>query len=147
MPWRFRRHEHLYITSNIELICNYSSSVTSKWTIYNHSDGNRLNYSLNTSEKDLFIPSQTLSSGLYKFELTITVTNDPSVQSSVSVYIDISETTIHVQLIEMNTLILQHDYQEDLLFDPGQFSLDMNRVMNKQEVSDRFLLKISFSIY
>lgn len=134
MPWRFRRHENLYITSNIKTICPNSSSISFEWIVSNSSDGNRLN---NTSNNHLFIPSETLPSGLYKIELTVIILTDyPSFPSSASVYIDISESTIHVQLIEMNILILRHDYREDLRFNPGQFSSDMNRVMNKPEVSE-----------
>lgn len=106
-----------------------------KWTIFNESDGTELNYSIHTSQKDLFIPALMLSHGRYQLELVVTIIGFPPVQSSSSVYIDTSPTTIHVHLIELDTFIHRHDYREDLLFDPGKYSLDTHGITFQPEVS------------
>lgn len=137
MPWKFRRNENLYISSEIEVACSQSVPIITEWTIVNYLNENELNQSVEMSQPDLFIPAQTLSYGLYKVELTVAMMDDPSVNSSSVLYIEISRSTIDVSLIAFDTSMIRHDYRDDLVLDPGRFSFDRNGVMSNEEVGDR----------
>ena len=52
-----------------ELTPSSSSPMITQWFIFTSSDGILLNFSIETSENDLFIPGQTRSYGLYEIQL------------------------------------------------------------------------------
>lgn len=133
---KFRRDQDIYISSNIEINCTQSLLITTQWTIHNHSNPTELLRLIDTSQNDLFIPSQTLSYGLYQIELIVTMTDFPSLSSSSSIYIEITRSTININLISYDALMITHDFGEDLVLNPGQYSFDLNRISFHKDVCD-----------
>ncbi len=133
---KFRRDQNIYISSKIEINCTQSLSITTQWIIRNRSNQTELLRPIETSQKDLFIPSQTLSYDLYQLELTVSMTDFPSLSSSSSVYIEITRLTINMNLISFDAWMIMHDYREDLVLNPGQYSFDLNRIPFRKDVCD-----------
>lgn len=106
--------------------------VKHNWTITNTLNGNLI---INRSEEDLIIPGETLSDGLYKIDLTVMITHFPSMKSSSSLYIEISRSTIDVNMLALDTSTIRHHYQNDLQLDPGQFSFDRHGNLYNPRVS------------
>lgn len=136
IPWTFRKNKNLHISSEVELVCHPSTSIATKWRIFNYPNGSELNGSLLTSQTNLFIPAHTLYYGLYKIELTAIILDIPSISSSSSVYIEIIPSTIDINLILWDTSMIRHDHREDLQLNPGQFSFDMSAEIYTREVGD-----------
>lgn len=138
LAWKFRPNENLYISSHIEIDCIQSVLVKHKWTITNVLNGYVINQSINLSQEDLIIPAQTLSDGLYQIDLTVVITDFPSLQSSSSVYVEISRSTIDVNMLAFDASAIRHPYQQDLRLDPGQFSFDLTGNIYNPTVSRYF---------
>ena len=134
----FRRNQNIYISSNIEIDCVQSLSLTTDWSILHCSftceNQTELLRSIERTQKDIFIPARTLEDGLYQLQLTATMTDYPSLSSSSSVYIQITRSTISINLISFNALVITHDNREDLILDPGQHSFDLNRITFNEDV-------------
>lgn len=71
-------------------------------------------------------------------ELLVTSTDHPSLSTSSSVYIEISRSTIITNLISSNTLKVLHNYEEDLVLNPGEYSFDLNQNIFDRNVNDNF---------
>ncbi|UJR18997.1 hypothetical protein I4U23_022127 [Adineta vaga] len=127
-PTQFRRSEDFTIVSYIELKCNSSSSMITRWRIKKcnpsclqeiPSDSNII-----TTFSELYIPSQILSYGLYEMKLTVTMINATNIASSSVAYIQITPSDITPNLIRYGTSIVTRGYQQDLQLDPGSYSTD-----------------------
>lgn len=131
---KFQSRQNIDISSNIKLNCNQSLLIRTNWTIFkcllNCSNEIQLNQPMDTH---LFIPARTLSNGIYQFKLTATL-NSASVSSSV--YIEIIRSTIITNLIPFDTLIWTHNYEKDLILNPGEYSFDHNRILFKKDVCE-----------
>jgi hypothetical protein len=98
--------------------------MKTKWTIYSNSSGIDFNSTTSqTTSSELYISSQTLSSGLYEMKLTVTIFD---MISSESVFVKINPSGIAVNLIQYGTSMITHGYQQDLKLDPGKFSMDLD---------------------
>ena len=62
-----------------------------KWIIKNYRTNNYSEINLDkkvlTTRSELYVPSNTLSYGIYELELTVTMTDYPSLTNSASVYV------------------------------------------------------------
>lgn len=140
-PVKFRETQEFYITSNFQFNRLQSSSITVNWTILicspTCSNELQLNQLLETTKNNLFIPARTLFKGLYEFKFTVTM-NDSSAwtSSSSSVYIEIIKSNVIINFIAFNTILLIHDYQQDLVLDPGRFSIDLNAISFNSNVNN-----------
>jgi hypothetical protein len=85
-----------YINSNIEINCSQSFSLLTKWTILHHSNETEFDSKLiETTSNELYIPSQTLSYGLYELKLTVILSyNSSNLTKSKSVFIQINPSGI-----------------------------------------------------
>jgi hypothetical protein len=90
---------------------------------------------------DLFIPARTLSIGLYELQLTVTIIDIPQLTSSSSVYIEIIQPIIITNLVLYDSPMIKHDYQQNLLLNPGEFSIDLNGLTFNTNVSYLFQCK------
>ncbi|CAF1640035.1 unnamed protein product, partial [Adineta ricciae] len=125
----FRQNQHIYISSTIEVNCADLTSIAVEWSILICTSvcTNRLpfNHSIHTTSKDLFIPSGTLSYGLYRYRLILTATmheHPLQLSSSSAIDIQISSPLLVTNLISFDTQFITYDYQLDLVLNPGQFS-------------------------
>jgi hypothetical protein len=111
--------------------CNNSLSIINKWTIYNCTSicSNAIVLdptNIETRFSELYIPSRTLPYGLYELKLTVTMANFSNFSSSSSVYVRITPSGITANLVQLGTSMITRGNQQDLLLDPGTFSVDLD---------------------
>lgn len=148
IPWKpsllsptiFRRSQDIFIASYIELECNHSLSIIIKWTInsctLNCSTVVQLNESVVTTSSELFIPAKTLPYGTYQIELTVTMVVYPNLTESTITYIKIIPSNIIVNLVQFGTSMISQGYQQDLIIDPGTYSIDPDMITFNSTVSN-----------
>ena len=134
-PISFRRSEDLSIVSIINYNCNQPFAMKTQWMITNCttscSNQIQLNSTIITTSSELYIPSQTLSYGIYQFELTITMANSTWLNISKSTYIQIIPSSIIVSSFTLGTLMITMGNTHDLFLDTGNYSIDLdNNVFN-----------------
>ena len=125
-PLKFRRSQDFYIASLIELNCNNSSSIESQWILKNNSNIISFDSQIETTFSELFIPSRKLPFGIFELELTVTMTKYPAVKSSSSVYVEITPSGITANLVQLGTSMITSGFEQDLRFDPGTYSIDLD---------------------
>ncbi|CAF0849209.1 unnamed protein product [Adineta steineri] len=113
----------------IQFNCDGSLSTTTTWTIKNCTSTRCsfeivLNEKVMTTYSELYIPSRTLAYGVYQLTLTVTMIDSPNLKSSSSVYVRITATGITANLVQLGTSMITRGDQQDLLLDPGTFSVD-----------------------
>lgn len=140
---QFRRNQDFYVSSNIELNCNGSLSMISKWTIYNCTSICSYEIVLDptvieTTFSEFYMPSRTLAYGIYELKLTVTMVNFPSFSSS-SVYVQITPAGITANLVQLGTSMITSGNQQDLKLDPGTFSVDLSGYTFNASVSDNHI--------
>ncbi|CAF1004007.1 unnamed protein product [Adineta steineri] len=113
----------------IQFNCDGSLSTTTKWTIKNCTSTSCsfeiiLNEKVMTTFSELYIPSRTLAYGVYQLTLTVTMIDSPNLKASSSVYVRITATGITANLVQLGTSMITRGDQQDLLLDPGTFSVD-----------------------
>ena len=62
--------------------------------------------------------------------------DDPALSSSSFIYIEITRSNIIANLIPLNALTITHDYEEDLVLNPGEFSVDLHSIIFDRNVND-----------
>jgi hypothetical protein len=114
--------------SYLQLNCNASLSTIIKWTIKQCSPGCtnkiQLDQSIVTTQSELFIPAKILSDVTYELQLNVTMTASPNLNSSASVYIKINPSNITVNLAPLGTSMIKHGYHQNLVLNPGAYSVD-----------------------
>ncbi|CAF4003433.1 unnamed protein product [Adineta steineri] len=125
----YRRSQDFSISSMIQFNCDGSLSTTKKWTIKNCTSTSCsfeivLNEKVMTTFSELYIPSRTLAYGVYQLTLTVTMIDSPNLKSSSSAYVRITATGITANLVQLGTSMITRGDQQDLLLDPGTFSVD-----------------------
>ncbi|CAF4366267.1 unnamed protein product, partial [Adineta steineri] len=128
-PMSYRRSQDFYTSSMIQFNCDGSLSTTTKWTVKNCTSTSCsfeiiLNEQVMTTFSELYIPSRTLNYGVYQLTLTVTMIDSPNLKSSSSVYVRITATGITANLVQLGTSMITRGNQQDLLLDPGTFSVD-----------------------
>ncbi|CAF1360361.1 unnamed protein product, partial [Adineta steineri] len=125
----YRRSQDFYISSMIQFNCGGSLSTSTKWTIKNCTSTRcsfeiLLNEKVMTTFSELYIPSRTLAYGVYQLTLTVIMIDSPNLKSSSSAYVRITATGITANLVQLGTSMITRGDQQDLLLDPGTFSVD-----------------------
>ena len=100
-----------------------------KWMVNKCTSNCSVQFNLNNSIRktfgELFIPRQTLPYGLYQFELTVQSISSSNVTISVFAYVKINPSaTIAVNFVPLGTSMITRGHEQDLLLDPGSYSLD-----------------------
>lgn len=138
-PLRFRQSEDFYLTQRIQFNCTEKSSTAPSWTFLSCSPLGlnlaQLNQSGARLKNDVFIPAQTLSFGSYELELSVTTLTSPSLTSKLTIDIEIVPTNTVTRLLSFDIPTIIHYYQQDLLFDPGKYSIDPNTITFESTVS------------
>ena len=123
--YRHHRNQDFYILSEIKLNCNESLSALKKWSIRNYLTQNSyFNKKLIMAGSDLYLPLNTLPYGIYQLELTVTMIDYSSLTNSASVYVEISPSGILVNLVPLGTSVITSGHQQNLTFNPGNYSID-----------------------
>jgi hypothetical protein len=114
-------------------------AITTKWTILTCSSKcskqANLYHFVNTSGNELFLPAETLGYGIYELKLTVTSIAIPILTESSSVYITTAPSMITVHLVPFGISEITHGYEQDLVLDPGQFSVSLNEKVFNANVS------------
>ncbi len=137
----YRRNEEIFVSSTIEYSCNKSFSIFPKWTIWNSSS--KIEFAEATFS-EFYIPSYSLSIGLYELKLTVTVGISSNLTSSKSVFIKIISSGIVLNLVEYGPSIISHGYKQDLELNPGKYSIDLDGYQLNPNVSYRINRNLLF---
>ncbi len=150
-PLQFRRSQDFSISSYLQLDCNSSLSTNTKWTITNCtstcSSQIQMDQTVIKTSSEIFIPAKTLACGIYQLTLTVTMVAVPHLSSSASAYIKIAPSNITVNLVQFGTSMITRGYQQDLLLDPGTFSVDPDTTTFNASVSFNRIIKSYLSCY
>ncbi|CAF3807836.1 unnamed protein product [Rotaria sp. Silwood1] len=128
-PLQYRRSQDFSIISILQFNCGGSLSTIIQWTIKNCTTTSCL-FQIQLSEKvittlsELYIPSRTLAYGTYELTLTVTMVDSPILKSTSSAYVRITASGITANLVQLGTSMITRGNQQDLLLDPGTFSVD-----------------------
>jgi hypothetical protein len=107
-----------------------------------------MDQSLITTLSELYIPSRTLAYGIYELKLTVTMSISSSLTSPASVYVQIKPSSIIPNLVQLGTSMITNGHQQDLLFNPGMFSIDPDsNTFNASVSNNRKKYHIYFSVY
>lgn len=127
-PLQFRRSQDFSISSDLQFLCNQTYPVTIQWIIRNCtsscSSGIQLDDSVITTYSELYIPGRTLPYGLYKFQLIIQSVYASNLSISSSAYAKINPSGITANLVPLGTSMITRGSTQDLLLDPGSYSVD-----------------------
>jgi hypothetical protein len=94
-----------------------------------------MNRTVGTSVSELSIPTRTLAYGIYELNLTVTMSSSSSLTSSASAYVKIIPSDITVNLVQFGTSMITHSHQQDLILDPGRYSVDPDQHVFDANVS------------
>jgi hypothetical protein len=127
-PLQFLRSQDVDISSVIKLNCNNSLSIKTQWTIKNCTSTCsyqiQIDSTIQTTFSELYIAARTLAYGLYELQLTVTMTDFPLLITSLSVYVEITPSSITPNLVQLGTPSITSGHEQDLKLDPGTYSVD-----------------------
>lgn len=150
-PLSFRRSQDLFISSYLQLNCKSSLSTITKWTIRNCTTQCivqiQMDQTVITTSNELFIPAKTLVYGTYELMLTVTMFAIPHLSSSASAFVSITSSGIIANLVQFGTSMITHGYQQDLLLDPGTYSVDPDAITFNGSVNLNINIHSNFSIF
>ena len=105
-------------------------STNIRWTVYNCSSicSNAIQFdqTIITTTNELYIPARTLPYGIYQLNLTVSMLASSSLTSTVSAYVRITASGITANLVPLGTSMITSGYEQDLLFNPGGYSVDLD---------------------
>ena len=136
-PLEFRRDQDFFISSRIEFNCNKSFSFQIRWTISNGSNSVMVDPRLVIlTMSELFVPSRTLSFGLYQLTLTLTLNVSSNLtRVSQSAYVRINPSGITANLLPLGTSMITRGSKDDLQLNPGLYSVDGDEDQFNAEVN------------
>ncbi len=88
-----------------------------------------------TTSSELFIPAKSLAYGTYQIALTVTMVAYSNLTESTITYIKIISSDIIVNLLQFGTSMISQGYQQDLIIDPGTYSIDPDMITFNATVS------------
>ena len=138
-PLQFRRNQDFSIDSYLQLRCDQSLSTINQWTIHNCttvcSTAIQIESMLVTTSSELYIPAKTFPYGTYQLILTVSMSIASTLSSSASAYVRITPSGITANLIQYGTSMITRGHEQDLLLDPGTFSMDPDETVFNASVS------------
>ena len=124
-------------------------SINVEWTVYNCTNTTCSPYpiilttKINTRSTEFFAPPKTLPLGFFRLQYTVQLTHHPHLISTIDTYLHIRRTGITVNLLPFGTSTMTRGTQQDIVFNPGQYSLDPDEDTFDSSVCSHFL---TFSI-
>ena len=131
-PIQIRLEEDFYLTSAIQITCNTSFRLTYEWRMYNCSSTTCStsmisNLDLVSTSNEYFLPARTLPLGLYQIELQVTMNaTSTSTKQTRSTYLLITPSGLTVNLVPLGTSMISSGIGEQLNFNPGAYSIDLD---------------------
>jgi hypothetical protein len=90
-----------------------------------------------TTSTQLFIPARTLDYGVYELKLTVTMASSSILSATASIFVSITSSGITANLVPLGTSIITSGYEQDLILDPGTYSIDPDTTTFNASVSDK----------
>jgi hypothetical protein len=124
------------------LKCENSLSTNIKWTIHNCSSicFNEIQFDqtiITTTTSEIYIPAQTLPYGTYQLNLAVSMIASARLTSTVSAYVQITASGIVANLVQLGTSMITSGYQQDLVLNPGAYSIDLDGYIFNASVNYR----------
>lgn len=132
-PLQFFRSEDFTIASTIVHNCSNSLSVSVQWIVYNctnttcSSSPIDVHPAINTRSTEFFVPPKSLPIGLYRLIYIVTITDRPHLVSSIQTHLHIHRTGIILNLLPHGTPMMSRGTLQDIYFNPGHYSLDLDQ--------------------
>ncbi|CAF1016276.1 unnamed protein product [Rotaria sordida] len=127
-PLQFRRSQDFYISATLTLNCAESLDIERRWSVFECTPNCSIEAKIDSSIKlilnELFIPARTLSYGVYELKITVTMTASSNLISSESSFVKINPSGITANLVQFGTSLITSSYEEDLILNPGNFSIN-----------------------
>jgi hypothetical protein len=83
------------------------------------------------------VPSRTLPLGTYQLTLSVQLIDKPSLRSSAFVYTRITPSGITANPVPLGTSMITRGSDEDLILDPGRYSVDPDEDSFDATVSEK----------
>jgi hypothetical protein len=128
-------------SSYLQLQCITSLVTLTQWSVHNCSSSCSstalpLPPSVTTTTRsELFLPPRTLEYGTYELRLRATMAVAPQRTSTASAYVTITPSSITPHLLPLGTSMITHGHGQDLLLDPGTYSIDPDAITFNASVS------------
>ena len=151
-PIQIRREEDFYLSSSIRISCNASYRLTYQWKIYNCSSiwcstSTIIHSNLVATSNEYFLPARSLSLGFYEIELMVTMNlTSLLMNQSQTIYLLINPSGITANLIPLGTSTVTNGIHQDLRFNPGEYSIDLDEDHFNASVSDDNSFSLSHSL-
>jgi hypothetical protein len=84
----------------------------------------QLSQTITTTFSELYIPATSLPYGIYELILTVTIVSLPNISSSSSAYVKIISSNITANLVMFGTSMITRGHEQDLILDPGTYSVN-----------------------
>ena len=105
---------------------------------------------LDATSNEYFLPARSVPLGFYRIELIVTMAAIfPLIDQTRSIYLLISPSGITANLVPLGTSMITHGISQNLHFNPGQYSIDLDDDHFNASVRDDyvpFFLLSHFSI-
>ena len=79
---------------------------------------------MSTTFSELYVPARTLAYGLYELRLIVTMIQSSTMMSSAAAYVNINPSGITANLVQLGTSVITRGSGQELVLDPGQYSVD-----------------------
>jgi hypothetical protein len=149
IPLKFRRIDDYYIISIIKVNSNQSLTTKTKWTIINSTTNKSFVIYVDKITRDfteIYIPSNILPYGIYKFILTVTMIEYPYLSKYESALLQISQSGITPKFIQVGKSIIKQKYQQQIKLQPGNHPIDLNQYTFNPIVCSHFIFKFHFEL-
>ena len=90
---------------------------------------------MSTTFSELYVPARTLAYGTYALRLTVTMLQSSSMTSSATAYVSINPSGITANLVQLGTSVITRGFEQELVLDPGQYSVDPDQATFNASVS------------
>lgn len=131
IPIQYRSEQDIYIDSQIVFNCNSSNSLKASWLIVSCRPSCSIPVTIDkqrieVNSAQLFIRGRSLPIGFYEMKLMLTVMETFNETYNSSNYVNITETGINANLLPLGTSFVTNGHLQDLLLDPGRYSVDFD---------------------
>lgn len=122
----FYRHENITLRTIITFDCPSVTSRQMAWTINSQVDGRAIVPSVPANHSSLSLTARSLPHGKYRFTFSVQLSDESAVflSSKAFVIIEILSSIIQVNLLSSPLSTISHGVEQDLILDPGQYSID-----------------------
>lgn len=144
-PHYHSRRKRLTLITEVSTECAYSLISVTRWDIYtcnrtNCTESFPLSRSISKDSLQLDIPSHTLPEGKYKFTFNIYMFYFPNMTATNGTYVEIGNSRVAVNLVKFGTSFISIGSSQDLIFDPGEYSVRFDKMKFVPEVSFSYLI-------